>query len=250
MAVVVRVLRAADEPQARALFALGMNETVVGGLRAELLRPTAARINVAVVLAGAALSTLVWRTSAAWWTAAVARTALLLYGLFVFFAPRQACSDYVRKACDEEDMRSPHAHYVARGGACFWVACDATGDVVGTVAVEPADTSLKEGWQWSAGDAELRRMSVAPSARGKGVAKALFRALRAFCEEHRYERVVLSTSSLQAAACRLYPSLGFEALRRQPLGRSLPERLLLPDLAVTFFAMRLRDTSTQARAPG
>jgi hypothetical protein len=68
----------------------------------------------------------------------------LLYYLFVTFAPRKACNDYVDKACNEEDMRSPHNHYVARDGACFWVACDdASGAVVGSVAVEPANTTLK-----------------------------------------------------------------------------------------------------------
>jgi ribosomal protein S18 acetylase RimI-like enzyme len=83
-------------------------------------------------------------------------------------------------------------------------------------------------------------MSVAPSARGKGVARALFSALKRFCAEKEYMRIVLSTSSLQAAACHLYPSLGFEAEHRAPIGRSLPERLLLPGLAVTFFSVRTR----------
>lgn len=92
-----------------------------------------------------------------------------------------------------------------------------SGEVVGTVAVEPASLEVQKGrsWQWKEGDGELRRMSVAKHARGMGVAQALFAELRRFCEQSGHTRIVLSTSSLQHVAhSRLYPALGFELLSR------------------------------------
>ena len=95
------------------------------------------------------------------------------------------------------------------------------------------DMAASTGWSWSDGDGELRRMSVARAARGRGVAQQLFSALRAHCEERGFKRVVLSTSTMQTDACeRLYPKLGFETLHVAPI---------LGSVAVHFFAMELKN---------
>ena len=129
--------------------------------------------------------------------------------------PRKVCNDYVAK-CLADDMKSPCAHYLSSPGSCFWVAVDASsGEVCGTVAVERATA---HGWAADGTDAELRRMSVASWARGAGVARLMFAELRRFCEKEKYRRIVLETSTLQRDAHnRLYPSLGFEAMRQKPV---------------------------------
>ena len=127
-------------------------------------------------------------------------------------------------------MLDPYEHYLCggngfeKGQSCFWVAVDGT-TVVGCVAVEPpAGKDPKAPWiigkqggqsddDGGAKEAELRRMSVAPSHRGRGVAKALIRTLMAFCREKDCSRVVLSTSSNQMAAIKMYPKLGFRQVK-------------------------------------
>eukprot|EP01043_Picozoa_sp_COSAG02_P024492 COSAG02_NODE_1339_length_13187_cov_610.871027_11_plen_65_part_00 len=44
----------------------------------------------------------------------------------------------------------------------------------------------------------------------RGVGKVLFAQVKSFCEQHGFDRIVLTTTNLQADACdRLYPGLGF-----------------------------------------
>lgn len=158
-------------------------------------------------------------------TACIVALAALLAWLAADALPAHVASDYIGKAL-KDDMCSPFEHYFSRRGCAFWVAVDdASGEVVGTIAVEaPADVAAPDqmGWRWREGDAELRRMSVAQWTRGEGVSRALFAELRRFvAQTHGYKRIVLSTSSLQAVAHdHLYPGLGFEAQgRRRVFGK-------------------------------
>ena len=208
--VTIRLLRPGDEQAARALFAAGMRETIVPGLRQELLRADATR---AAVVAGAAATVAL---------AVPPRTALIVAAAAALGVVAAVCAlppllarGYIRKSL-ATDLRAPCAHYLSRRGACFWVAVeDATATLVGTVALRPA--GVDPGSQWRAGDAELRRMSVAGGARRRGVARALFATLARFAAQSGgYRRIVLETSTLQAAAHdRLYPALGFVAESRQ-----------------------------------
>jgi GNAT superfamily N-acetyltransferase len=264
----VRALQPADVPAARELFAAGMRETVVGGVRTELAqrRYQLGLLAVAALCqVGAAALGLRPEGSAA---AALALLLLPFGAALVVYCvlPHRIASDYIAKSL-ATDMADPIHHFCEPGGGQFWVAVDddAAGAVVGTVAVERVNTKLRHSggfrwcvavpprprrrrpppcvpaaaagravvtraaagaaaWRRTNGDAELRRMSVAPSARGRGVAKALFGTLRAWCEEHYVTRIVLSTTNMQRDACeRLYPSLGFEAVHTAPIfGGELP----------------------------
>jgi ribosomal protein S18 acetylase RimI-like enzyme len=124
-------------------------------------------------------------------------------------------------------MKDPISHYVNGDGgrSCFWVAVE-DGVVVGSVAVEPPqsgkdtashnDESSPLSPDTGGREAELRRMSVASSHRGQGVAKLLFHELHKFAVANDFERIVLSTSSLQQAALNLYPKLGFTCVQKTP----------------------------------
>ena len=85
----------------------------------------------------------------------------------------------------------------------FWVACQGS-EIVGTVALDEVKKGNVDGWK--VGDGELRRMSVKKTSRGKGVARLLFSTLKEFCLMKKYNRIVLSTSELQKAACKMYRS--------------------------------------------
>ena len=58
--------------------------------------------------------------------------------------------------------------------------------------------------------AEIKRIFVAPEARGLGLAKALCRALLVQAQADGYQRVVLDTSRTLTGAVALYLSLGFK----------------------------------------
>ena len=58
-------------------------------------------------------------------------------------------------------------------------------------------------------EAELKRMYVAPAARGRGVARAVLAELERTAVEAGYRRMVLETGSRQPEAIALYASAGY-----------------------------------------
>ena len=81
------------------------------------------------------------------------------------------------------------------------------------------------------GTGEVKRMYVVPAARGRGVARAILRALEQAAAERGYRRLVLETGIRQQEAMRLYESEGwtpianFGAYRDSSLSRSFSKSL-------------------------
>lgn len=71
--------------------------------------------------------------------------------------------------------------------------------------------------------AEVKRMYVAPEARGRGVARTLLRRLVAVAAELGYRQVVLETGTRQPEAMALYVAEGWEPLA--PYGQYCGEHL-------------------------
>jgi GNAT superfamily N-acetyltransferase len=95
-----------------------------------------------------------------------------------------------------EGARLPEP-YAARGWGA-WVA-EHGGRVVGCAFLKPLDAQT----------AELKRMVVAPDARGLGAGRALGEAVVAAARSNGHLRVVLDTVPGMVAARRLYARLGF-----------------------------------------
>ncbi|XP_053314010.1 probable N-acetyltransferase camello isoform X3 [Spea bombifrons] len=125
--------------------------------------------------------------------------ALALVGLWL--GTRDLYASYVRHALSD-DMLDIKKYYLQRDGHCFWVA-ESDGVVVGMVAAVPS--SYPGGERHT----ELKRMSVARSHRGKGIAKALCRTLIDFSRERGCQAVVLETTLGHQAAHNLYKRMGF-----------------------------------------
>ena len=230
MSFAIRPLEAADVPAARRLFASGMSETLIWGLRRELLRPTLPKATIAFAIFAASLY--LPRTVAC---------ALCALGAFGFAGPRKIASDYIAKSLND-DMLDPMARYRSKRGSGFWVAVSGSGEVIGTVALEPANEIPEHGWTWIYGDGELRRMSVSSQWRGRGVAKALFAALLDEARQHDYRRIVLSTSSLQAQASAItYPRLGFTLVHSDLIG--------FGNLRANFFAFAVDGSKLTPATP-
>ncbi|MET9633949.1 GNAT family N-acetyltransferase [Lentzea sp. NPDC006480] len=90
------------------------------------------------------------------------------------------------------------------------VAVDESGAVLGSVTVVHPGTPYAEISQ--PGELEFRMLSVAASARGRGVGEALVRTVIDRARAAGVGQVVLSSSEKMAAAHRLYERLGFTRL--------------------------------------
>ncbi|XP_063315837.1 N-acetyltransferase 8-like isoform X3 [Pelobates fuscus] len=127
---------------------------------------------------------------------------VLLPLVALWFGTRDLYGSYVKHALSD-DMLDVKKYYLQRDGYCFWVA-ESAGEVVGIVAATPSFYAGGER------HLELKRMSVAQSHRGRGIAKALCRTLIDFARKRGCEAVILETTTGHLAAHVLYQSMGFK----------------------------------------
>jgi putative acetyltransferase len=108
----------------------------------------------------------------------------------------------------DRELADREAEYGPPDGAAFlaWSG----GDAVGVVGLR----------RYADGDAELKRMFVAPSGRGLGAGRALAEAAIGAARRLGYRRILLDTEDTMVQAIALYRSLGFaetEPYRFNPL---------------------------------
>ena len=103
----------------------------------------------------------------------------------------------------DADLQDLQASYVAPGGA-FLVVVDDGGIVVGGGGFVPHGE----------GQVELRKMYLAPQARGHGLGGRLLRELIARARGRGFERMVLETASVLKEAIALYQRFGFQRQHR------------------------------------
>ncbi|MEP5730021.1 MAG: GNAT family N-acetyltransferase [Sulfitobacter sp.] len=118
--------------------------------------------------------------------------------------------------------RLEHVH--ARPGGVILLARDANGVAVGCGMAHELEP----------GTSEIKRVFVSDAARGKGVARALCRALIEQARVDGFARVVLDTSKSLTAAQTLYSKLGFS--QRGPY-QPIPDDVL-PELVFYEFDLK------------
>ena len=101
---------------------------------------------------------------------------------------------------DEEYLGDPEGHILLPGGEIFFAV--EAGRVIGTCAAIPR----------SEGTFELAKLAVTPSARGRGLGRALATAVIEFAKSRGATRLVLVSNSTLVPALRLYESMGFRHL--------------------------------------
>jgi putative acetyltransferase len=104
---------------------------------------------------------------------------------------------------DEELLRLPSS-YADHGGA-FWVAVDASGQIVGTCGAFPVEDA----------DLEVRKMYLLPAARGTGAGRALLDVCVAWAKGRGARRLVLDTTERMQSAIAFYEKHGFVRDDRQ-----------------------------------
>ena len=103
----------------------------------------------------------------------------------------------------DRDLADLDAYYFSRGGG-FLVAVAPDGRVVGSCGIAPL-----EGGTW-----DLRKMYLAPEARGHGLGKRLLARIVAFARSKGATRVELETASVLKEAISLYEKAGFRPVER------------------------------------
>ena len=68
------------------------------------------------------------------------------------------------------------------------------------------------GWRVNGGDAEIKRMYVAPAGRGRGLARRILAGLEASAAAAGIRRTILETGSKQPEAIALYTSSGYSRI--------------------------------------
>ena len=128
-------------------------------------------------------------------------------------------------AADQPDLAMIPEFYQTGGGG-FWAA-EAAGEVVGTIALKP----------FAPGQAALRKLFVAPAARGgqRGVAGALLGTLLDHARMQGIADIWLGTTSLMTAAHAFYEKHGF----RPVSAADLPADFLLMPVDDRFYHLRL-----------
>jgi GNAT superfamily N-acetyltransferase len=105
------------------------------------------------------------------------------------------------EAKDREVLGDPHK-YVLRDGGAILFACEGE-EPVGVVSLIVI----------GAGEVELAKMGVRPSAQGQGAGRMLVEAAVARAREMGMRRIYIETNSGLAPALKLYRDAGFEPLK-------------------------------------
>ncbi|XP_063315840.1 probable N-acetyltransferase CML1 [Pelobates fuscus] len=187
----IRLYKDSDYELARELFTRGMIEHYPMAFRLALRHPRS-WLSLLVIFLGSFLI-----SGSVFLSILVLTIALIV----LLICSRYVYSSYVDH-CLSHDMLDIRKYYLQRDGRCFWVA-ESGGIVVGTVAAVPSSNPPGEK------HTELKRLTVARSHRGKGIAKALCRTVIDFARQRSCEAVVLETSLPQIDAWKLYEKMGF-----------------------------------------
>ncbi len=118
-------------------------------------------------------------------------------------------------AADQPDL-SAIPEFYQQGSGNFWIATR-EGRVLGTIALKDIGNH----------QAALRKMFVAPEARGKeqGVALALLETLLDWARTHGVKEVILGTTDKFKAAHRFYEKNGFEEISSNALPSAFPRMM-------------------------
>ena len=124
------------------------------------------------------------------------------------------------------DLKDIGNTYMSSDDSHMWVA-EWNGKVVGMVGLLHDESHEPE-------VVELYRMYVLSSYRRKGIATKLLERLVCYAREHRYHKIILSTTNAQKDAFDFYQKSGFQLIKVVPFRQKLPT-----DLEVRYFKLEL-----------
>jgi len=130
-------------------------------------------------------------------------------------------------SCLASDLRDIDKTYMSTDQCHMWVA-EWGGNVVGMVGLVHNESYIL-------GFVELQRRSVSTFCRRMGIARKLLDELLQHAKKQGFEKIVLTTTSAQTPAIRLYKKYGFKLMAVFPY----PQKLLA-DLQYSCFDLQLK----------
>ncbi|XP_035315558.1 N-acetyltransferase 8 isoform X1 [Cricetulus griseus] len=189
----IRQYQERDHKQVLDLFSRGMEEHIPASFYHALTLP-----RTFLLLLGIPIALVL--VSGSWLLGIMCAFFLLL---LLWLLAGQPLKKFVA-TCLHTDLGDITKSYLSELGSCFLVA-ETEGQVVGMAAALPVkDPSLKRK------QLLLFHLSVSSQHRGRGIAKALIRAVLQFARTQGYSDVVLRTSVLMRDAVALYEGMGFQ----------------------------------------
>jgi RimJ/RimL family protein N-acetyltransferase len=219
--VTIRTFQDADAPRVKELFRLGMYSLVPTFYKWRLIySPVSQAVwGASVGILGALLITKRFQGT---WAVALLFVA---YTGYLRYSVSKAIKVYVDSET-EKNLSSVSDTYLKTGGT-FLVAVDKhSGQVVGMVGGE--NTTKKDGDTMII---ELKRMSVDTTVHSRGVGTELVKELQVYARKLGFQKMVLTCTTAQVAANRLYPQCGFTLIKQI----SFP----LPGGKLCFYEMKL-----------
>lgn len=101
------------------------------------------------------------------------------------------------------DLEDPKLHYKENGGI-FYV-CESNNQIVGTIAIK----------NHGKGIAELKRLYLEETFRGKGIGEKLVDIAIVFCKKEKFTKIKLDTWIGMKAAQKLYQKKGFKIINEK-----------------------------------
>lgn len=177
--------------------------------------------NLAVLFVFAILAAIRWNL----WIVAVYIFACVVILALLYVDIYYECWNFIN-SCLATDLNDIGKTYMSDDGCHMWVA-EWGGNVVGMVGLIHNESHKP-------GEVELQRMSVSPVCRRMGIARKLLDELLQHAKKQGFEKIVLTTTSAQTPAIRLYKKYGFKLMAVFPY----PQKILA-DLQYTCFDLRL-----------
>ncbi|MFT7811986.1 N-acetyltransferase 8-like [Arapaima gigas] len=215
---VIRQYEASDHNAVCAVFREGIREHIWPAFRQAILHPDNLALTVVI-------SATVYVLGGCCWCLAVLAGASWV-GL-VFYCCYNRFAGYVRERL-RTDMKDIQANFLSDPDSCFWVVeaqVDGKPRILGMVAVagrnvggqdqrEGTTSGSSERPREAGGEqeryGEIFRMIVLSSCRRTGLGTQLAQTAIQFCQDRKFSKIILHTTSVQTAAIALYLRLGFE----------------------------------------
>ena len=216
--VKIRSYRESDRKECREIFTEGMQELVT--LVSHVVFPRFLQY-IALTTVLAIIMSIRWSI----WVLIVDVFVAVVVLAVLYIDVYVECWKFINE-CLTTDLTDINKSYMSNEGSHLWVA-EWKEKVVGMVG-------LLHNESHKPGVSELQRMSVASSCRKMGIGGKLLDAVLEHAQQQRIEKIILTTTSAQSPAIRLYKKYGFRLMTVFPY-----PQWILGDLEYWCFDLKL-----------
>lgn len=213
--VTIRTFQDNDGPRVKELFRAGMNSLTIQFYKLMLLYSPLSWAVWGVGTGFFAVLAYVKRYRAMW----AVGLLVVSYVVYLYVTVKAMIKNYVDTEI-ESNLLNVSDTYMTPGGTFLVAVHDQSGRIVGMVGGEK--TKSKEGTTM-----ELKRMSVDTNVHSRGLGTKIVDELQVYARQLGFQKIVLSCTTPQLAANRLYRKCGFTMVKETAFG--------LPGAKIRFY---------------